>query len=90
MHRCTTKGNYYSKKPTQGITPKYIPPHHRKSDEIKVPEKEARKTTKPLAIKTRKSQHKTLKLQGMVKNKNLTILVDYGSTHNCIDINVVK
>ena len=56
MHRCIVRGTITQKKKTQGATPKYIPPHCRKSDEIKVLEKEARKTAKPLAIKTRKSQ----------------------------------
>jgi hypothetical protein len=39
---------------------------------------------------TGKPQPKTLKLKGVVKDRKLTILVDSGSTHNCIDIVVAK
>jgi hypothetical protein len=38
----------------------------------------------------RKSQPKTLKLKGIIKSRNVMILVDSNSTHNCIDINVAK
>ena len=37
-----------------------------------------------------KPQPKTLQLKGVIKDINLTILIDYGSTHNCIDIDVAK
>jgi hypothetical protein len=41
----TTKENYSTKKKTQGASPKYVPPRCRKSDEIKLLEKEVIKTT---------------------------------------------
>jgi hypothetical protein len=71
------------------ITPKYIPPHLRK-DKSQPPRKEESKPTVPLATMTGKPQPKTLKLKGVIKDRNLTILVDSGSTHNCIDIDVAK
>jgi hypothetical protein len=37
-----------------------------------------------------KPQPKTLQLKGVIKDINLTILIDSGSTHNCIDIDVAK
>jgi hypothetical protein len=43
-----------------------------------------------LKTMTRKPQPKTLKLKGVMKDRNLTIIVDYGSSHNCIDIGVIK
>jgi hypothetical protein len=39
---------------------------------------------------TGKPQPRTLKLKGVIKDRNITILVDSGSTHNCIDIDVAK
>jgi len=39
---------------------------------------------------TGKPQAKTLKLKGVIKDRNLTILIDYGSTHNCIYIDIAK
>lgn len=33
---------------------------------------------------------RTLKLKGSIKNKDITILVDYGSTHNLVDIKIEK
>ena len=39
---------------------------------------------------TRITQPLTLKLKGHIKKENVTILVDTGSTHNFIDVNVVK
>jgi hypothetical protein len=33
---------------------------------------------------------RTLKFKGSIKNKNITILVDSGSTHNFMDINLAK
>jgi hypothetical protein len=39
---------------------------------------------------TVKPQPKTLKLKGGINDRNLTILVDSDSTHNCIDIDVAK
>jgi hypothetical protein len=33
---------------------------------------------------------RTLKLKGRIKNKKITILVDSRSTHNFMDINLVK
>ena len=38
----------------------------------------------------RKSQPKTLKLKGVVKDRNVTVLVGSSNTHNCIDIIVAK
>ena len=46
--------------------------------------------TIPPTTKTKESQSQTLKLKGIVKNRKVTILIDYGSTLNCIDINVTK
>ena len=40
--------------------------------------------------KSRKSGPKRLHLTGTIKNKDITILVDSGSTHNLIDINKAK
>jgi hypothetical protein len=37
-----------------------------------------------------KLQPKTLKLDGIIKNRNVTIVVYSYSTHNCIDINLAK
>jgi hypothetical protein len=37
-----------------------------------------------------KLQLKTLKLKGIIKNRNVIILVDFNSTHNHIDINFAK
>ena len=37
-----------------------------------------------------KPQPKTLKLKGVIKDRNLTILIDSGSTRNCIGIDVAK
>jgi hypothetical protein len=51
---------------------------------------EEREPTIPPITRTRKSQPKTLKLKGIVKNINITIVVDSGSTHNYIDINVAR
>jgi hypothetical protein len=68
---------------------KYIPPHLKK-DKIQSPSKEESKTIVSLATMTGKPQPKTLKLKGVIKDRNITILVDSGSTHNCIDIVVAK
>ena len=35
-------------------------------------------------------QPETLKLKGHIKNNNVIILFDIGSTHNFIDVNVAK
>jgi len=43
-----------------------------------------------LAAITRIAQPQTLKLKGYVKKENVTVLIDTGSTHNFIDINVAK
>jgi hypothetical protein len=43
-----------------------------------------------LATITGKMEPRTLKLKGSIKNKNITILVDSGSTHNFVDINLAK
>jgi hypothetical protein len=32
----------------------------------------------------------TLKLKGSIKGKNITILIDFGSTHNFVDINLLR
>lgn len=52
--------------------------------------RQERKHTIPLAKRIQNSQPKTLKLKEIVKNKNVTILVDLGSTHNSIDIDIAK
>ena len=39
---------------------------------------------------TEKPQPKILKLKRVIKDRNLTILIDSGSTHSCIDIDVAK
>jgi hypothetical protein len=39
---------------------------------------------------TRKMEPKTLKLKGSIKNKNIIVIVDFGSTHNFMDINLEK
>ena len=44
----------------------------------------------PRITKLRKSEPKRLQLTGTIKNKDITILVDSGSTHNVIDINKGK
>jgi hypothetical protein len=54
------------------------------------PRKEKRKPIVPLATMMGKLQPKTLKLKGIIKNRNVTILVDSSNTHNCIDINFTK
>jgi predicted aspartyl protease len=43
-----------------------------------------------LAAITGIAQPQTLKLKGQIKKQNVTILVDTGSTHNFIDVNVAK
>ena len=43
-----------------------------------------------LATITRISQPQTLKLKGDIKNNNVSILIDVGSTHNCINVNLAK
>jgi predicted aspartyl protease len=43
-----------------------------------------------LASIKRISQLQTLKLKGHIKKENVTILVDTGSTHNFMDINVAR
>jgi hypothetical protein len=43
-----------------------------------------------LAAITGIAQLQTLKLRGHVKKENVTILIDTGSTHNFIDINVAR
>ena len=43
-----------------------------------------------LAAMTRISQPQTLKLKGHIKNENVTVLVDTGSTHNFLDIRVAR
>jgi hypothetical protein len=37
-----------------------------------------------------KMEPSTLKLKGSIKGKNITILVDSGSTHNFVDINLTR
>lgn len=37
-----------------------------------------------------KPQPRNLNLKGVIKDRNITILIDYGSTHKCIDIDVAK
>jgi hypothetical protein len=68
---------------------KYIPPHLKK-DKSQSPRKKESKPIVPLATVTGKPQPRTLKLKGVIKDRNITILVDSGSTHNCIDIDVTK
>jgi hypothetical protein len=36
------------------------------------------------------TQPKTLKLKGHIKNDNVTILIDTGSTHNFLDIKIAR
>ena len=43
-----------------------------------------------LATMTGISQPQTLKLKGHIKNENVTVLVDTGSTHNFLDIRVAR
>ena len=43
-----------------------------------------------LAAITGITQSQTLKLRGHVKKENVTVLIDTGSTHNFIDVNVAK
>jgi hypothetical protein len=43
-----------------------------------------------LVIITRKLEPRTLKLKESIKGKNIAILVDYGSTHHFVDINLAK
>jgi hypothetical protein len=37
-----------------------------------------------------KMEPRTLKLKRSIKNKNITILIDSGSTHNFVDVNLAK
>jgi hypothetical protein len=37
-----------------------------------------------------KVEPRTLKFKGSIKGKNITILVDFGSTHNFVDINLAR
>jgi hypothetical protein len=39
---------------------------------------------------TGRSQPKTLKLKGVIKDRNVTVVIDSHNTHNCIDIIVAK
>ena len=66
------------------LTGQYIPPHLRNSDSIK--------DEKLLShVKnSEKIEQKRLKLKGIIKNKDITILVDYKSTHNLVDIKMEK
>jgi hypothetical protein len=43
-----------------------------------------------LATITCISQPQTLKLKGHIKNDNVTVLIDTGSTHNFLDINIAR
>jgi len=43
-----------------------------------------------LAAITRKVEPRILKFKGSIKSKNITILIDFGSTHNFMDINLAK
>lgn len=36
------------------------------------------------------AQQQTLKLKGHIKKQNIIVLIDSGSTHNFIDVNVAK
>jgi DNA-directed RNA polymerase subunit M/transcription elongation factor TFIIS len=85
------KRNYFSKQ-TNTISPpkKYISHYLRKVDETQNPRKEERKPTVPHATMTVKSQPMTLKLKGIIKGRNVTILVDSKNTHNYIDIDFAK
>ena len=55
----------------------YVPPQLRHNDNIK--------RTKP-----HKLEQKRLKLNGTIKNKDVTILIDPGSTHNLVDMKIAK
>jgi hypothetical protein len=35
-------------------------------------------------------EQRTLKLKGTIKKKNVSILIDYGSTHNFVDIDIAN
>ena len=39
---------------------------------------------------TRRLRPKTQKLKGLIRSRNVNILVDFGSTHNCINIDLAK
>ena len=62
----------------------YSPPHLRNDDKIKDDKLLSHVT------KSEKVEPKRLHLKGTIKNKNITILVDLGSTHNLVDIKMTK
>ena len=43
-----------------------------------------------LATITGISQPQTLKIKGHIKNNNVTVLIDSGSTHNFVNVNFAK
>ena len=55
----------------------YVPPQLRHNDNIK--------RTKP-----HKLEQKRLTINGTIKNKDVTILIDPGSTHNLVDMKIAK
>ena len=71
-------------KESQPLTKKYTPPQLGSHDNLKYEQ------LLPRVTKSRKSEPKRLQLTGTIKNKDITILVDYGSTHNVLDINKEK
>ena len=44
----------------------------------------------PSPTMTRKLQPKTLNLKGVIKGRNVIILIYFGNTHNCIGIVLTK
>ena len=71
-------------KKSQPLTKKYTPPQLRSRDNLKDEQ------LLPRVTGSRKLEPKRLQLTGTIKNKDITILVDSGSTHNVIDINKEK
>jgi hypothetical protein len=72
----------------QPPTTRYIPPHLRNSGTIR--NSQDKKPMISLAAITGKVEPRTLKFKGRIKGKNITILVDSGSTHNFVDINLAR
>jgi hypothetical protein len=75
-------------KEMQPFTTRYIPPHLRNSGTI-----HNSQDIKPIILFeaiTERMKPNTLKLKGSLKGKYITILVDSGSTHNFVDINLAR
>ena len=80
----TPKTDHNQQKGSQPLTDRYIPPPLRSRDNLKYEQLLFR------VIESKKSGPKILQLTGTIKNKDITILVDFGSSHNVIDINKEK